>query len=135
MNPKARDVLHTLPCLVRSVFVLARYVDAAGANVPSSLSFPSAAAMAYTSVDGYEELHLFFSLAWFDIGSWAWIHFVVEWGTKGVFQVLLKCIYGVFCCCCALTFCACCVLYGKNVDARAREQQGRSGEPFCATKY
>ncbi|CAN0374160.1 unnamed protein product [Pylaiella littoralis] len=69
-----------------TVSVIAEYVDAAGANVPSSLSFPSAAAMAYTSVDGYEELHLFFSLAWFDIGSWAWIHFVVEWGTKGVFQ-------------------------------------------------
>ena len=62
-------------------------MDASGANVPSSLSLPSVAAMSYLSGDGYEELHLFFSVAWFDIGSWAWGHFFVEWGTKGVFQV------------------------------------------------
>lgn len=61
-------------------------MDENGTNVPSSLSFPSVAAMAYTSTDGYEELHLFFSLTWFDLGSWAWAHFAVEWGTKGVFQ-------------------------------------------------
>ena len=62
-------------------------MDSSGTNIPSSLSFPSVAAMAYASNDGYEELHLFFSVAWFDIGSWAWGHFFVEWGTKGVFQV------------------------------------------------
>lgn len=66
---------------------IAEYVDAGGSNVPSSLSFPSVAAMAYTGDDGYEELHVFFSLAWFDLGSWAWGHFIVEWGTRGIFQV------------------------------------------------
>eukprot|EP00903_Cladosiphon_okamuranus_P021170 g19446.t1 len=66
--------------------VIAEYVDTGGSNVPSSLSFPSVAAMSYTSDDGYEELHLFFSIAWFDLGSWAWAHFFVEWGTRGIFQ-------------------------------------------------
>ncbi|CAM9431410.1 unnamed protein product [Scytosiphon promiscuus] len=65
---------------------LAEYVDDSGTNVPSSLSFSSVAAMAYTSTDGYEELHIFFSMAWFDLGSWGWAHFFVEWGTKGIFQ-------------------------------------------------
>lgn len=61
-------------------------MDASGTNVASSLSFSSVAAMAYTSTDGYEELHIFFSMAWFDLGSWGWAHFFVEWGTKGIFQ-------------------------------------------------
>lgn len=33
-----------------------------------------------------EELHVFFSIGWFDLGSWAWVHHIVEWATKGVFM-------------------------------------------------
>ena len=36
---------------------------------------------------GLEELHVFFELAWFDMGSWAWGHYLAEWGTRGIFQV------------------------------------------------
>lgn len=66
-----------------------RYVDASGANVPAdgAGSLPSLAAMVYASDDGFEELHLFFDVASYDVGSWAWGHFAVEWGTRGVFQV------------------------------------------------
>ncbi|CBN75521.1 conserved unknown protein [Ectocarpus siliculosus] len=92
-NPREFNIF-TRPVLVTNLAttgngtatVMAEYVDDSGANVPSSLSFPSVAAMAYASDDGYEELHLFFSVAWFDTGSWAWAHFFIEWGTKGVFQ-------------------------------------------------
>ena len=50
-------------------------------------SYPSAAAVTYTNEAGLEEMHMFFHMAWFDTGSWAWGHYVVEWATKGVFQV------------------------------------------------
>lgn len=32
-------------------------------------------------------MHIFFGLAWFDMGSWGWGHYIAEWGTKGIFQV------------------------------------------------
>eukprot|EP00903_Cladosiphon_okamuranus_P014293 g13275.t1 len=66
--------------------VIAEYVDANGAAVLSSQSRPSAPAVVHTSDDGVEEMHVFFDLGWYDVGSWAWGHFIVEWGTKGVFQ-------------------------------------------------
>ncbi|CAN0515034.1 unnamed protein product, partial [Ectocarpus sp. 12 AP-2014] len=83
-NPREFNIF-TRPVLVTNLAttgngtatVMAEYVDDSGANVPSSLSFPSVAAMAYASDDGYEELHLFFSVAWFDTGSWAWAHFFI----------------------------------------------------------
>lgn len=68
-----------------------RYVDASGELVLASGSLQSAAAIVHTSDDGVEEMHLFFDVGWYDVGSWAWGHFVVEWGTKGVFQVLPCC--------------------------------------------
>lgn len=43
--------------------------------------------MTYNGVDGDEEMHVFFAMAWFDMGSWAWAHYIMEWGTKGVFAV------------------------------------------------
>lgn len=43
--------------------------------------------MTYNGTGGLEEMHVFFALAWFDLGSWAWMHYVNEWGTKGVFMV------------------------------------------------
>lgn len=39
------------------------------------------------ATSGLEELHVFFSIGWFDLGSWAWAHHIVEWATKGVFLV------------------------------------------------
>lgn len=49
--------------------------------------YPSAAAVTYEGDSGEEEMHIFFTMAWFDLGSWAWGHYVFEWGTKGVFAV------------------------------------------------
>lgn len=43
--------------------------------------------MTWEGVDGLEELHMFASIGWFDTGSWAWVHHMVEWATKGVFMV------------------------------------------------
>lgn len=43
--------------------------------------------MTYRGTDGLEEMHVFFAMAWFDLGSWAWMHYVNEWGTKGTFMV------------------------------------------------
>ena len=68
--------------------VMAEYVDANGNNVAGGPenAFPNVAMMAYESDSGYEELHVFYNLAWFDIGSLAWGHYIVEWGTKGIMQ-------------------------------------------------
>lgn len=68
----------------------ARYADSDGnplVAVDGSTSFPSVAACTLTGVGGDESMFVFFSLAWFDIGSWAWAHYIAEWGTKGVFAV------------------------------------------------
>lgn len=67
-----------------------RYAD--GDGVPlivteGTFSYPSVAAVTYAGDGGEEEMHLFFTLAWFDLGSWAWAHYIAEWGTKGVFTV------------------------------------------------
>lgn len=43
--------------------------------------------MEYKDNTGLEELHVFFSIGSFDLGSWAWAHHIVEWATKGVFMV------------------------------------------------
>lgn len=43
--------------------------------------------MTYLGDDGLEEMHVFFAMAWFDLGSWAWMHYINEWGTKGIFMV------------------------------------------------
>lgn len=67
-----------------------RYADAGGTVIPGTLG-PNVAIATYTGTDGLEEMHVFFSLAWFDMGSWAWGHFIVEWGTKGIFQVGAHC--------------------------------------------
>lgn len=66
--------------------IVANYADSNGSVLLSALSYPSVAAMTYVSTSGYEEMHVFFSMAWFDVGSWAWGHYFVEWGTKGIFQ-------------------------------------------------
>ena len=66
--------------------VVAEYVDENGSPLLSGASLPSASMVTYVSDSGFEELHVFFSMAWFDVSSWAWLHYLVEWGTKGVFQ-------------------------------------------------
>lgn len=50
----------------------------------------SVAAATYTGDDGEEEMHVFFAMGSFDVGSWAWAHYIAEWGTKGVFAVSEK---------------------------------------------
>ena len=62
----------------------------AGGGTMESVNYPSAAAVTYTGAGGEEEMHVFFHLAWFDLGSWAWAHYITEWATKGIFQVIKK---------------------------------------------
>lgn len=66
-----------------------RYADESGA-VLSGFSFAGSQSVSiaeYIGANGLEEMHVFLGLAWFDLGSWAWAHFIAEWGTKGIFQV------------------------------------------------
>ena len=75
-----------------------RYGDAAGesitvteawktANASGSNEYQSAAAVTYVGENGEEEMHVFFAMGWFDVGSWAWAHYIAEWATKGIFAV------------------------------------------------
>ena len=34
-------------------------------------------------------MHVFFAMTWYDMESWAWGHYILEWATQGVFQVRL----------------------------------------------
>lgn len=49
----------------------------------------SVAAVVYAGDDGSEEMHVFFAMTWYDMESWAWGHYILEWATQGVFQVRL----------------------------------------------
>ncbi|CAM9922367.1 unnamed protein product, partial [Scytosiphon promiscuus] len=80
-----------------TVSVMADYHDAAGklnltqtyevgTETEYNVTYPSAAVVTYSGEGGEEEMHVFFNLAWFDVGSWAWAHYINEWGTKGIFQ-------------------------------------------------
>lgn len=60
----------------------------AGDGTTTDTDYPSAAAVTYKGPGGEEEMHVFFKLAWFDLGSWAWAHYITEWATKGIFQVM-----------------------------------------------
>jgi len=71
--------------------VMADYIDENGDTLLSAYPLPSVAMAKFVSDPvagsaGYEEMHVFFSMGWFDVGSWAMLHYLVEWGTKGVFQ-------------------------------------------------
>lgn len=74
--------------LVARCFIY-RYADASGTVIPGIFftGAQNAAIVEYIGTDGLEEMHVFLGLAWFDTGSWAWAHFIAEWGTKGIFQV------------------------------------------------
>lgn len=62
------------------------YADASG-NLLTGAGGSSVGIAEYIGPDGLEELHCFLGLGWFDTGSWAWGHYIAEWGTKGIFQV------------------------------------------------
>lgn len=66
-----------------------RYADELGTVIPGALfeGAENAGIVEYIGADGLEEMHVFLGLAWFDQGSWAWAHFIAEWGTRGIFQV------------------------------------------------
>eukprot|EP00904_Undaria_pinnatifida_P011670 jgi/Undpi1/7633/HiC_scaffold_23.g10106.m1 len=67
------------------VTIVADYADETGVTIPGTLG-PNAAIAQYIGADGLEELHVFIALAPLDMGSWAWAHYIADWGTKGVFQ-------------------------------------------------
>ena len=66
-----------------------RYADESGTVIPGEFftGAENAGIVEYIGADGLEEMHVFLGLAWFDQGSWAWAHFIAEWGTRGIFQV------------------------------------------------
>ncbi|CAM9973823.1 unnamed protein product, partial [Pylaiella littoralis] len=82
-----RPVEQTAP-LPTGVRILAQYTDESGAVLPgfSFAGSESVGIAEYIGADGLEEMHVFLGLGWFDVSSWAWAHFIVEWGTKGIFQ-------------------------------------------------
>lgn len=53
----------------------------------SGIDYPTAAVVTYAGGSGEEEMHVFFSMAWWNLDSWAWGHYIAEWGTKGIFAV------------------------------------------------
>lgn len=72
----------------RTLILAGSYTDASGNLLTGASSDLSSVGIAvYTGADGLEEMHCFLGLGWFDTGSWAWGHYIAEWGTKGVFQV------------------------------------------------
>lgn len=66
-----------------------RFADDNGDPIVAGFSADqaNAAMMTYTGVDGHEEVHVFFTMGWFDTGAWPWAHYLNEWATKGVFMV------------------------------------------------
>ena len=75
-----------------------RYGDADGASITvtenwisgdtsGSNTYTSVAAVTFDGENGEEEMHVFFAMGWFDVGSWAWAHYIAEWATKGIFAV------------------------------------------------
>ncbi|CAN0214942.1 unnamed protein product, partial [Scytosiphon promiscuus] len=69
------------------VEVLAEFADDSGTPIiaGSSSDQENAAMLSYTGDDGHEELHIFFTIGWFDAGAWPWAHYFNEWATKGIF--------------------------------------------------
>lgn len=78
------DFLFFPPCWIRYADETSTPIIAGWNNDQAN-----AAMLSYTGNDGHEELHVFFTMAWFDSESWAWAHYVHEWVTKGIFMVRL----------------------------------------------
>ncbi|CAM9564780.1 unnamed protein product [Pylaiella littoralis] len=93
-NPGVLDPpLFSYPVIVDAtpaagVEVLAEYADSTGTAYLSGDGGDqtNAAMLSYAGTDGSEEMHVFFTLGWFDAGSWPWIHYLHEWATKGIFM-------------------------------------------------
>lgn len=66
-----------------------RFADQNGVSIEAGFSNDqaNAAMLTYTGADGHEEMHVFFTMGWFDAGAWPWAHYLNEWATKGVFMV------------------------------------------------
>ncbi|CAM9819067.1 unnamed protein product, partial [Scytosiphon promiscuus] len=93
-NPKNSDIFNrpveqTAP-LATGVSILANYASEDGTVLLGTTNaFDGAQSVGiaeYIGADGLEEMHVFLGLAWFDVGSWAWAHFIAEWGSRGIFQ-------------------------------------------------
>lgn len=95
--PYGDDVIVFTPYSYNNLFsvrfllsALGRYTDVSGAALVGPSGQTNVAIAEYIGSGdllGLEELHVFFELAWFDMGSWAWGHYLAEWGTRGIFQV------------------------------------------------
>ncbi|CBJ25803.1 conserved unknown protein [Ectocarpus siliculosus] len=79
-------IINTVPD--DGIEVLAQYVDGDSEPYLSGAAGDqeNAAMLSYTGADGHEELHVFFTIGWFDAGAWPWAHFFNEWATKGIFM-------------------------------------------------
>ena len=79
------------PCpAIPSPHALCRYADESGTTLEGPDGQTNVAIAEYIGsgdLVGLEELHIFFEIAWFDKGSWAWGQYLAEWGTRGIFQV------------------------------------------------
>lgn len=73
-----------------SLSIFCRYADESGTTLLGPDGQTNVAIAEYIGSGdllGLEELHIFFEIAWFDKGSWAWGQYLAEWGTRGIFQV------------------------------------------------
>eukprot|EP00903_Cladosiphon_okamuranus_P014195 g13189.t1 len=68
--------------------VLAVFADESSTPILSGLAGnqQNAAMLSYTGADGHEEMHVFFSMASFDVAGWPWAHYLHEWASKGIFM-------------------------------------------------
>ncbi|CAM9255227.1 unnamed protein product [Ectocarpus sp. 13 AM-2016] len=87
------SALFSYPVIINTVpgdgiEVLAEYVDSDSEPYlyGAAGDQENAAMLTYTGVDGNEELHVFFTISWFDADAWPWAHFYNEWATKGIFM-------------------------------------------------
>lgn len=71
---------------------LCRYLNENGTAITSE-TYNSVAIMTWEGADGLEEMHMFVGIGHLDLGSWAWMHHVVEWATKGIFMVSIGTIH------------------------------------------
>ncbi|CAM9308757.1 unnamed protein product [Choristocarpus tenellus] len=66
-----------------------RHADGEGNELTynvDGVNYPLVSAVEWIGEDGLEELHLWFAMGWFDMGSWGWGNYITDWGTKGIFQ-------------------------------------------------
>lgn len=77
-------------CALCALYVPCRYADESGTTLLGPSGQTNVAIAEFIGSGdllGLEEMHIFFEIAWFDKGSWAWGQYLAEWGTRGIFQV------------------------------------------------